>query len=299
MFKLSTSKTDFRESLSKNNRAYFNYFTQLSNIAMSRFEWHGLPDTVDTLFMERILYYGGKCVIFRDEVMGYLCARWTGRSSLNVYDIPVVRRAWANNGYHITLDGKNSVVFYDNQMRTAVCDFIDYQARRLWEYDRAIDINVNAQKTPLLIRCSKDLLLSLKNVYAKYAGNEPVIYADDEVFNPDNFTVLKTDAPFVGDKVQKLKSDVWNETLCYLGIPNVTYQKNERMVTDEVARMMGGTVASVESELASRLQACERLKKMFPDDFKDVTVRFKFESADKGGDTDVELHYDGQADLRQ
>lgn len=290
----STSKTDFYNALKDNNQSYFKYFTQLSNIAMSRFEWTGLPASIDVRFLEFILYFNGTALIFADEEVGFLCTRWSADMELNVYDIPVGRHAYANNGYNNFLNESNSVVIYNNMLRIPTADFIDYQSRRLYDYDTAIDVNASAQKTPILLRCQKHMLLSIKNLYAKFKGNEPVIYGDDQL-DPNTLSVIKTDAPFTADKLQSLKSAVWNETLTYLGIPNVTYQKNERMITDEVARMQGGTMASVESELFMRQQAINELKRKFPNEFKDANVTFKFEN--KGSDKNVNLYSDPERDM--
>lgn len=290
----STSKTDFYTALKENNQSYFKYFTQLSNIAISRFKWTGLPDSIDTRFLEFILYFNGTALIFEDEELGFLCTRWSADMELNVYDIPTGRRAYANNGYNNRLNQHNSVVLYNNMLRIPTSGFIDYQARRLYDYDTAIDVNASAQKTPILLRCQKHMLLSIKNLYAKFKGNEPVIYGDDEL-DPNTLTVLKTDAPFTADKLQSLKSAVWNETLTYLGIPNVTYQKTERMITDEVARMQGGTMASVESELAMRKQAVEELKRKFPGAFMNADVEFKFTS--KEGEKNVDLYGKSERDM--
>lgn len=290
----STSKTDFYTALKENNQSYFKYFTQLSNIAISRFKWTGLPDSIDTRFLEFILYFNGTALIFEDEELGFLCTRWSADMELNVYDIPTGRHAYANNGYNNRLNQHNSVVLYNNMLRIPTSGFIDYQARRLYDYDTAIDVNASAQKTPILLRCQKHMLLSIKNLYAKFKGNEPVIYGDDEL-DPNTLTVLKTDAPFTADKLQSLKSAVWNETLTYLGIPNVTYQKTERMITDEVARMQGGTMASVESELAMRKQAVEELKRKFPGAFMNADVEFKFTS--KEGEKNVDLYGKSERDM--
>ena len=46
-------------------------------------------------------------------------------------------------------------------------------------------------------------------------------------------------------------------------ISNVNIVKKERLITDEVIRNQGGTVASRYSRLNSRKQACEQINKMF------------------------------------
>ena len=100
------------------------------------------------------------------------------------------------------------------------------------------------------------------NLYKEYDGNAPVIKGTKGL-DLDAFTVLKTDAPFVARDLYELKSEYWNEALTYLGISNVNTTKKERMVTDEVIRNMGGTIASRYSRLEMRRQACEQINKMF------------------------------------
>ena len=54
-----------------------------------------------------------------------------------------------------------------------------------------------------------------------------------------------------------------NEALTYLGISNVSFQKKERMLQDEVLRNNGGTVSSRYSRLNARKEACEKINRMF------------------------------------
>ncbi len=96
----------------------------------------------------------------------------------------------------------------------------------------------------------------------KWDGNEPFIFGDKNL-NPNSLKVLKTDAPYVADKLYQLKTEIWNEALTYLGISNVNYQKKERMITDEVMRAQGGVIASRYSRLESRRKACHEINKMF------------------------------------
>ena len=51
-------------------------------------------------------------------------------------------------------------------------------AQKLYNVSRAIDVNINAQKTPLMIVCDEKQKLTMKNVYMQYEGNEPFIFAN-------------------------------------------------------------------------------------------------------------------------
>lgn len=245
-----------------NDIAFINYFDRLTEIAISLFEWENLPDTIDARFLELALFRDGYAVFFKDDVIGELALRCMIGGNWSVYDIPEDRRAYATNGYNEALTDESSVLIYNNMLHTNGLLQIQEFARRLAEIDRAIDVNVKGQRTPILLICDEKERLTLQNVYKKYDGNSPVIYADKS-FNPENLRSISTGAPYVSDKLYTLKTQIWNEALTYLGVPNLTDTKTERMVKDEVTRMQGGTIASRYSRLMARQQACEQINKMF------------------------------------
>ena len=252
---------EFWDSAELNNAAYIQYYDRLTELSISMFEWRNLPDTVDPRFLELTLFANGMAVFFKEED-DYLALQCAISGPLDVYRIPVRRRAYAVNGFNRELDNKNSVIIYNNMLHKNSMLDVRMFARELYNLDRAISVNANAQKTPILIRCAENERLSLENVYMNYDGNKPVIFADKQL-NPNALTVLKTDAPYVADKLYTLKTQKWNEALTYLGISNVNITKRERLITDEVTRNQGGTIASRYSRLESRRQACKQINKMF------------------------------------
>ena len=139
---------------------------------------------------------------------------------------------------------------------------VEMFSKRLYNLDRAIDVNANAQKTPILIQCDEKQRMTMKNLYMQYDGNEPFIFGT-KALDVNGLTVLKTDAPYVADKLYQLKTEIWNEALTYLGISNLNLQKKERLVSDEVTRNMGGIIASRYGRLNARRQACEQINEMF------------------------------------
>lgn len=256
------NQNDFWDSARKNRMDYIHYEDRLTELSVSMFEWKNLPESIDERFMELVLFGDGMCVFFEDEVMGYLALQVRIGGRLNVYRIPIQRTAFAANDYQKELDDTNSVIIYNNMIHTNSWPVVVRFAERLWDLDRTIDINARAQKTPILITCEETQRLTMKNVYMKYDGNQPVLFGDKNL-NPNSLKVLNTQAPFVCDKLYQLKTQIWNEALTYLGITNINYQKKERMITDEVVRAMGGTIASRYSRLNARRQACEQINKMF------------------------------------
>lgn len=284
--------TQFIESAYMNNRTYMQYYNRLTELALSMFEWKNLPKTVDQRFLEMCLYSDGMCVFFEDEVLGYLGLRCMIGGRLNVYQIPTDRKAYATNGYQKNLDGTNSVIIFNNYLHTNSMLDVEMFSKRLYNLDRAIDVNANAQKTPVLIQCDESQRLTMLNLYKKYDGNEPFIFGSKGL-DANGLKVLQTGAPYVADKLYELKTQIWNEALTYLGISNINVVKKERMITDEVTRNQGGTVASRYSRLESRRQACKQINEMFGldiwvdyrEDFQDVEEQ-KYEN-------DEEIEYRG------
>lgn len=267
----------FCESAYMNNRTYLQYYNRLTELAISMFEWQNLPEMIDQRFLEMCLFSDGMCIFFQDEVLGYLSLQCMIGGELNVYRIPMERKAYATNGYQRELDGTNSVIIFNNYLHTNSMLDVEMFSKRLYNLDRAIDVNANAQKTPVLIQCDESQRLTMKNLYKQYEGNEPFIFGSKGL-DANGLKVLQTGAPYVADKLYELKTQIWNEALTYLGISNINVAKKERMITDEVARNQGGTVASRYSRLESRRQACKQINEMFGldiwvnyrEDFQDI-----------------------------
>lgn len=256
-------KTNFEESLAMNNYTYMQYAYRLMELSISMFEWKNLPEDIDERFLEMVLFTDGHAVFFKDDELGdYLALQCLINGKLNVYRIPIKRRAFAVNGYQKQLTDKDSVIIFNNMLHTNSWLDVKMFAKRLYNLDRIIDVNANAQKTPILIKGNEQQRLTLTNLYKEYDGNAPVIFADKSL-DMNALQVLSTQAPYVADKIYQLKTQIWNEALTYLGISNVSFQKRERMVSDEVTRSQGGTVASRYSRLNARRQACEQINKMF------------------------------------
>ena len=253
---------EFWESAMMNTGTFDQYYMRLVELSVSMFEWKNIPETVDQRYLELALLTYGRAVFFKDEVLGYLALNCTIGGQFDVYRIPIKRRAYAANGYNRELDNKNSVIIFNNYLHTGSRLDIEMFARRLYNLDRTIDVNVNAQKTPLLIQCEQNQVLTMKNLYMKYEGNIPVIIADKNL-NPNSIKVLQTGAPYVADRLYDLKTKIWNEALTYLGISNLTVNKKERLITDEVEKNNGGTIASRFSRLETRRQAAKQINEMF------------------------------------
>lgn len=268
---MSKSKKRRWQSAELNNRTYIDYYKRLMELALNVFEWENLPPSVDERFLELTLYEYGYCLYFNDEIIGNLALTCTIGGQLDVYRIPILRRAYAVNGYNKLCKSSDSVLIFNNYLHTPTQLTIELFARRLYEIERAIDVNVKAQKTPTAILATEQQRLTMQNLYMQYDGNEPFIFGDKNM-DLEGIKSIKTDAPFVADKLQILKHQIWNEALTFCGIENSNADKKERLVSDEVGSNYGNIEAQRNVMLNARRQAVEKINRMFG---TNINVKFR------------------------
>ena len=279
-------KTLFGESATVNNLTYMQYLNRLTELSVSMFEWKNLPPTVDARYLELHLFETGSMVYFDDDVIGNLCLDCLPSGRLDVYGNPVLRRAYSGyNNYQKLLKESNSVIIWNNYLHTNSILDVKMFARKLYNLDRIIDVNANAQKTPVLIQGTEQQRLTLKNLYKEFDGNSPFIFGDKNL-DLNSLKCIQTGAPYVCDKLYNLKQMYWNEALTYLGINNTGAQKRERMLAIESSQSQGGTISSRYSRLQSRREAVEKINAMFGTNIE-VNYREDFMSIYEGQGVDT------------
>ena len=279
MRRTKSGKDQFYSSATDNNLTFRQYLDRLTELSISMFEWINLPPTVDARYIELQLFETGCMVYFDDDVLGNLCLNCLYNGQFDVYGNPISRRAYSKyNNYQKTLSPDNSVVIWNNYLHTnSIMQVIQY-AKRLYNLDRIIDVNANAQKTPVLVQATEKQRLTMLNLYKEYDGNAPFIFGDKNL-DLNMLKAISTGAPYVCDKIYQLKTQIWNEALTYLGISNINIQKKERLITDEVTRNQGGTIASRYSRLESRREAVKKINEMFGTNIE-VNYREDFQQVD-------------------
>lgn len=279
MRRTKSGKDQFNSSATDNNLTFRQYLDRLTELSISMFEWRNLPPTVDARYIELQLFETGCMVYFDDDVLGNLCLNCLYNGQFDVYGNPISRRAYSKyNNYQKTLSPDNSVVIWNNYLHTnSIMQVIQY-AKRLYNLDRIIDVNANAQKTPVLVQATEKQRLTMLNLYKEYDGNAPFIFGDKNL-DLNMLKAISTGAPYVCDKIYQLKTQIWNEALTYLGISNINIQKKERLITDEVTRNQGGTIASRYSRLESRREAVKKINEMFGTNIE-VNYREDFQQVD-------------------
>ncbi len=254
-----------------NNRTFLDIYTRLKNLAVTRFQWKNLPLTCDARTLEMRLFDRGNCHHFDEELVGNLTLPCTLSGGYTVYGIPTRRRPFSISEQHSVFDFRdpsNSVIIFNNYARTDTSETIILYSYLLYEIRRAIDVNVKGQKTPILLRSSEKQRLTLRNLYMQYDGNIPFIFGDPNLNLSDMLEAIRTDVPYVSDKLKILYNNIYNEVLSFLGIENANQDKRERLVAEEVGGNDGNVEANRESFLVARQEAAEQINAMFGTNIK-------------------------------
>lgn len=248
-----------------NNQTYINYLDRLKLIACSLFTWEGLDEVAGfgaSRFLEMSLYENGRACFVKDKDLGYLALKVNPSDKLNVYNLPEKVLAWSI-GYSKNYKFDDVVYIMNNLLELPTSTTINLFAYRLYETERTIDTNLIAQKTPVLIEGDTKTILTLKNTYMSFAGNTPFIFGNKDYNINQKLNALKTDAPYLIDKLELHKHEIWNEALTFLGIDNANTDKKERLITDEVESNNELINYYLNCFYKTRKQACDMINKKY------------------------------------
>lgn len=275
----------------KGEHYYWHYAKYLSQLTFQLFEWENLPESVDPRFLEMMIHTKGYVGFYKDENDKFVATDGTTGMQLNRYLQPTVFQTISadpkdekisydiyNYGDNVEMirENRHGLVIWNNDLKVPTMDSVKLFAKKLAHTMEIIDVNLNAQKTPVLITAEDTNKFSLLNIYNQYEGNAPVIVANKH-FDPNSIKVFKTDAPFVVDKMNDQKNAYWSEFLTYLGIKNVSIDKKERLTSAEATSGDEKDRSSENIMLKSRLEFIERAKVLYPNELDDLNVKMRAE----------------------
>lgn len=245
-----------------NFATYNMYLRQLLTLAENVFEFKNLPTYIDISYLNKQLLRNGSIAFFMDEVLGLLALPYVVVNGLDVYGRPRRIEVLGQNGYRRMLNSDEFVIMYDNNGRYPLYLDICQYAERLALDTRTADINIAQQKTPRVFKTTPEKERSLKDLVNNVDGYENTIITYDNL-EIDETTMILAPAPYVTDKIDLHKQNDYAEFLRLIGISNLSFQKKERNISDEIQAMQGGTIASRFSRFEPRKRAVEEINLKF------------------------------------
>ena len=263
--------SDFEDAMLLNSQTYTDYLERMKKICLSMFEWVNLPETMNSRYLEMCLYYKGQAALLYDEDYGFINTQAADSGYINIYGLPTKINCFSysyNKMRELYVPNTNlpaeeeCILVMNNYQRVPTAATICLFAERLTEAQRAADVNIKAQKTPLLLLTDKNQELTLRNMYAQYDGNSPVIFGDRNVLADKPIDSINTNAELVANDIRTYMEGIWNDFLCFVGINNLS-EKKERLITTEANTNNELVNLNMQSYLIPRKQACKEFNDKF------------------------------------
>lgn len=264
-------KDAFRDAIIMNDQTYNDYLERMKKICLSIFEWKNLPPSMNARFLEMCLFYNGQASLLYTNEYGYINTLCADGGYINIYGLPTELNCYSyrfNERRSLYTEdigaekGEECILVMNNYERIPTTATISLFAYRLAEAQRTADVNIKAQRTPVLITTDEKQLFTLKRVYEQFDGNTPAIFADKNLISADALKAVKTEAPFLCTDIMEYKREIWNEFLTFMGIQNLS-EKRERLITGEVDSNNELLNLNLQALLIPRKEACRQFNEKY------------------------------------
>ena len=281
--------------------------TQLSsyyqNIAVSVFEWEGMPDQVMRIPRrqpEKQLYETGCFTMFRHEDSGQFFMLPVASMNIqkNAYGEPSQWRAMALGELAapigaLKLSSENAVLFRNNDTYTPSKPYVEELIKQLVNVEYTLRLNINAQKMPWSMRSNNYNIISNRNLFRQIYECEPIVYHDDMM--TDELELIKTDAPVIMAELNDAYN-VYDQRICeFLGIDCVARDKKERLTAEE-ADANDEKIDSIKKvKLEQRKEGCDLANDLWGIDLSVKLADYTKDESDSEMKEDTEEDEDGES----
>lgn len=270
MGKIKSWFNKFCEQYQKGDALKYNegrLYREISNLARNRFQWEGLPEGIESRHIEKFLYENGEVGFYFDDKLGYVCFPCSDGGSLNNYGDAIQYNLTGEAGYSELVDKDDMVRIIANDMATPSVEQVRHYTAIIDEIEKTSYMNLRQQRFPFIISTTKQNELAMKNLLKKINNLEEAIFVDEKLSMGGDVGIdcLKTDAPYLLDKLQEHKNDILNELYSWLGLNNTNNDKKERLLVDEVNVNNSHILMNLELEFKNRELACKKINEKYPE----------------------------------
>lgn len=246
-----------------NGEADFIYYTYLQMLSLNMFKYKGLPESVNTFYLEYVLQTRGYIGFYDDERLGLICSEITLGGRLNHYTLPTEYHTVSTSPLiKKTLTNDECVLMKNSPLYVGLFPYLNFYAKKLALTSRTMDQNLTMQWTPYIITGDRRMLQQFKVFMKKILQGVQTIFTS-KGFRTEDINILQTNAPFIADELHGMKQAILRECMTFLGIENANMDKKERLVSDEVNANNQQVIASRNIWLSERKKAIEELNKKF------------------------------------
>lgn len=258
----------FWESDYYNKLIYRKNIAILLALAINRFRWEGLPETCDSRFLEKCLHRLGIATLSHKPdapVKIFTTLQAMPQGPYNMYGLPVKWRAVGFDGLtDYEVDQSCGELCYYSQSRESPWPALTAFAHKLAHYERTESVNLTQQMRPFIGIAPEEKRLELINLLKQVQGGEPAIIGDEGLSKlVEAVKVIDTKVPFIGEQLAIAHQNVFSRALVFLGIPNLAFEKGERMIENEVRANNSAANLMLLDCLKARRDFCDSINRKF------------------------------------
>lgn len=266
----------FLESSITNDKTFIDYYYRLSQIALNMFSWENLPSSMNQEYLEQTLFYFGKSALLYTDKYGFINTKCSSNGQVNIYGLPTKFNCYSFDFQEHRLlytglkpkntdikDTQQAILVRNNIDMIPTAQSIELFAYRLYNAERTMDTNIILQKMPFFIACEDSQKLTFQNLFSQIEGNKVVVYGEKNSVDLNSIRAIKTETPFICDKLSDYKKEIWNDFLTFLGINNLQVEKKERLISDEANSNNEVINYNLMARLKYRQIACEQFNELF------------------------------------
>lgn len=248
----------------------------LSEMAVNRFKWEGLPPTVDPRFLELTLFKFALSVFYKeDEVIygdnAYFALQGGASGRSNMMDNPTAFTVYGDNFRGKIIKRQDCVPIWANYMRVPDLDIIYIYATKLADIDRSIEINAHNSRKPKVLIANEAQRLSVDNMNRQVDAGQSVISVNGQPggYDPEMFQTFDLGVePKTIEELHIVRTRIMGECMTALGIDNANQDKKERMVSSEVDANNGQVMSMRAVNLNERKRAADAINERYGLDVK-------------------------------
>lgn len=246
------------------------YRRWLGERAFAIFEFDGIPENWDVEYLKWCLLCFGTCAVLKTDKFGII-PQQCGISGYNVFYRPtraIVVNPLFERTYDLQIGTDCELIRLTPDWR-GIADIIGHYADLLAVTVTSIITNLyNTRLSYVFTAGSKSIAESFKLLYDKVARGEPAVFADNKLMGEDgkpNWQPFQQDitSTYIVDKLQSAEKSILYEFYSHIGIPNVPFEKNERLNMDETSMNSYATICLVDLWRRTLTATLSKVNKMF------------------------------------
>lgn len=250
----------------------------IESLALGRFEWTGLPESIDERYLERTLFLYGASVIFdvipqmlgagtepQDESLkGMLInQRVMPTGSWDLYGNWQDVQAIGDDGTQTFLKRGEGILVFDSLTRKNSFGTATLFASELAEIDALARSNRRQQRSLTILKGSKKQEEDIRSLGQSLELATWIQTANESFTDSISLEAIQTGVPYLQDKFAEDRHSKLNELYAWLGVEHVGFEKGERLVTAEAEAGTDAIARVREDRLSARRLAAAKLNEKF------------------------------------